>query len=174
MFQSFAFRLLSSSLNRPLLINISFVSKNTRLFVWMDVVNECVWMSFVDANVWKSFENSKSSKGKFRQKVVFFRWRDETWTSLCVLQLEVVCAFDVLLDVEVVCVCRPSSRLSLNIRPCIDFVPYLWHSVHNSSLIYDFFFTIRPYLRLFSFTLFSFTRGWGRGGGLRGGVTQRV
>lgn len=84
-------------------------------------------MSFDVANIWQKIDNSKSSSAKFRQKVDFFfeevtRIGRVCVVVLCVLQLE---ESSVCVDVEVVCVCRPSSRLSLNIRPCNDFNPYL-------------------------------------------------
>ena len=56
-------------------------------------------MSFGVANIWKTFDNSKSLDGKFRQKVVFFEEGRELDEFVCV-------------DVEVVSVCRPSTRPS--------------------------------------------------------------
>lgn len=69
---------------------------------------------FRDANIWKTFDNSKSSNGKIRQKVVFF-FEEGTRIGRVV---DVVCVYfnlklSVFVDVEVVCACRPSSRLCL-------------------------------------------------------------
>ena len=108
-----------------------------------------MWVSFDVANIWQKIDNSKSLKGKFRQKVDFFRGRDENWTSWCVLQLEVVCA------------CRPSSRLFVehstfaststhifDIRPLFGllFVKALWPKAIWPTLrkgpIYVFFLSL--------------------------------
>ena len=63
-------------------------------------------MSFDVANIWKTFDNSKSLDGKFQQKVDFFSMKGRDLDEL-------VSLFCVFVDVEVVCACRPSSRLCL-------------------------------------------------------------
>ena len=63
-------------------------------------------MSFDVANIWKTFDNSKSLDGKFQQKVDFFSMKGRELDEL-------VSWFCVFVDVEVVCACRPSSRLCL-------------------------------------------------------------
>ena len=65
-----------------------------------------LWVSLDVANVWKSFENSKSLSVKFRQKVDFFSRKGRELDDL-------VSWFGVYVDVEVVCVLRPSTRLCL-------------------------------------------------------------
>ena len=86
---------------------------------------------FRTANIWKTFDNSKSLKGKFRQKVVFFDGGPRIGVVvLCVLQLE---ESSVCVDVEVVCVLRPSSRM------CFEESSFATTSSH--------IFDIRPIIR---------------------------
>ena len=190
------FRLSSSVIwTRPLLINISSCSKNTRLCGWM-----CGWMSlsnvFRTANIWQKIDNSKSSNRKFRQKVDFFRWRDETWTSWCrgfvctstwtrlclsmlrsfvyvVFQVVFLWIFALQFDFFFEFDCEFDLQLVLqfvfllNTRPCIDFSPYLWHSS-----------SIRPTLRkgpiyVFFLLLFFLSLEVKAEGGAYGGVLHK-
>ena len=63
-------------------------------------------MSFDVANIWQKIDNSKCLDGKIRQKADFFSMKGRDLDDL-------VSWFCVYVDVEVVCVCRPSSRLCL-------------------------------------------------------------
>ena len=109
---------------------------------------------------------------KISTKSRFFRGRDENWTIWC---RGFVCMSSfkssVFVDVEVVCACRPSTRPSSRL-----FVKHsTLHRLQPLSLTFVLLFgllfvkafvrpygllkALWPYLRLFSFTLFSFTRG---------------
>lgn len=78
-------------------------------------------MSFDVANIWQKIDNSKSSSGKFRQKVVFFDEGNETWTSWC---RGFVCEFDLATTSSHIFDIRPSIRPTL--RKGLMAVKALW------------------------------------------------
>ena len=169
-------------LSSSVMLNSPFVDKYLVVRKTLDCVDECrewvcLWVSFVDANVWKTFDNSKFSNGKNWQKLVFFRGRTRIGrVGVVYFNLKL----SVYVDVEVVCVCRPStrpsSRLSLNIRPCNDFKPYLWHSANNSSLysiLHTTSFFFSSLFTTYYFTLFLSITSFRARGGLKGGCYTR-
>lgn len=126
MFQSFVSRL-PSFWTRPLLDKYLVLRKTLDcLCGWMSWMCERMSLSnvFRVANIWQKIDNSKSSNGKFRQKVVFF----EEGT-----RIGRVC-------VVVLCVCRCWSRLCLSMLRSFVYVVFQVVFLWIFALQFDFFF----------------------------------
>ena len=94
-------------------------------------------MSFRTANIWKTFDNSKSLDGKFHKKSFFSRKGRELDELVLWFGVYFNLKSSVYVDVEVVCVLRPSSRL------CLEESSF----ASNATLIFDIRPSIRPTLR---------------------------